>query len=283
ANSSTNTLYFAKEDTLMSSNLDGSNIVTLITGLSNLGTFKLNLTDGYIYWDNFVDNSIQRARLDGSEIESIITGVDRPTGIDLDMLNQKIYWASFGTGTISRANLDGTNVETIFLDTMNVPSTVLVNNNNNRLYWVSNNFNANRLYSSDLDGSNLEIKVFNEVRLIFRFDIDFEEEKIFFSEPSLRAIMASDLDGTNMDTLVTNLSYPNYISLSQSGVGIKDNTTLFSDTITLFDNYPNPFNPSTTFRFYLPRTENVILRVMNIRGQLVAEILDERRSAGEHS
>lgn len=53
--------------------------------------------------------------------------------------------------------------------------------------------------------------------------------------------------------------------------------------VDLYQNYPNPFNPSTTFRFYLPKTADVIVHVLNIRGQVVAEVLKERLSAGEHS
>ena len=50
----------------------------------------------------------------------------------------------------------------------------------------------------------------------------------------------------------------------------------------LFDPVPNPFNPSTTLSFALPTTSRVKLEVFDVRGQLVATLLDERRSAGVH-
>ena len=52
----------------------------------------------------------------------------------------------------------------------------------------------------------------------------------------------------------------------------------------LFGNYPNPFNPTTTIRFALPRTEHVTLSVWNVLGQKVTRLLsDVRYDAGEYT
>ena len=39
-------------------------------------------------------------------------------------------------------------------------------------------------------------------------------------------------------------------------------------------NYPNPFNPATTFRFALPERAHMELAVYNLRGRLVARLVD---------
>ncbi len=49
-----------------------------------------------------------------------------------------------------------------------------------------------------------------------------------------------------------------------------------------FSNYPNPFNPETTFSFYLSSPEKVRLEIFNIRGQKVVTLSDERMDAGAH-
>ena len=48
------------------------------------------------------------------------------------------------------------------------------------------------------------------------------------------------------------------------------------------ENYPNPFNPSTTLRFALPERTTVELAVYNLNGQLVDRLMKESLPAGVH-
>jgi choice-of-anchor B domain-containing protein len=54
-------------------------------------------------------------------------------------------------------------------------------------------------------------------------------------------------------------------------------------TATLAQNFPNPFNPSTTIAFELARREHVMLRVYDVRGSLVQTLVDETLAAGAHT
>ena len=51
----------------------------------------------------------------------------------------------------------------------------------------------------------------------------------------------------------------------------------------LLNNYPNPFNPSTTISFSIPEEEFVSLKVFNSLGEEVAELVNETLSAGSYS
>jgi hypothetical protein len=51
----------------------------------------------------------------------------------------------------------------------------------------------------------------------------------------------------------------------------------------LYDNYPNPFNPSTTIRFALSQRAHVSIKVFNVLGEEVATLVDELRDAGSYS
>jgi hypothetical protein len=53
---------------------------------------------------------------------------------------------------------------------------------------------------------------------------------------------------------------------------------------TLYQNTPNPFNPSTNIRFYLPKTAEITIAIYSITGHLVTMLVDsEIRSLGDHS
>jgi hypothetical protein len=54
------------------------------------------------------------------------------------------------------------------------------------------------------------------------------------------------------------------------------------NTFALEQNYPNPFNPTTTITFAVPRAGHVRLAVYNLLGEEVAQLTDERLSAGRY-
>ncbi|MEJ2634085.1 MAG: T9SS type A sorting domain-containing protein [Calditrichia bacterium] len=53
-------------------------------------------------------------------------------------------------------------------------------------------------------------------------------------------------------------------------------------TFTLYRNYPNPFNPTTTIPFELRKSADVVLRVYDVRGSLVGTYINKRLEAGRH-
>jgi hypothetical protein len=50
----------------------------------------------------------------------------------------------------------------------------------------------------------------------------------------------------------------------------------------LYQNFPNPFNPSTTFRFHLPRAAEVRIRIYGVTGELVDTLMEGTVPGGVH-
>jgi len=65
-------------------------------------------------------------------------------------------------------------------------------------------------------------------------------------------------------------------------VGTEDDQDL-PEAYMLLGNYPNPFNPVTTFRFALPQPDHIRIGVYDILGRQVATLADGVYPAGRHS
>ncbi|MDP3150832.1 MAG: T9SS type A sorting domain-containing protein [Ignavibacteria bacterium] len=50
----------------------------------------------------------------------------------------------------------------------------------------------------------------------------------------------------------------------------------------LNQNYPNPFNPSTTISYELQKPGLVSLKVYNILGKVVVDLMNDTQEAGQH-
>ncbi|MBU1936039.1 T9SS type A sorting domain-containing protein [bacterium] len=64
---------------------------------------------------------------------------------------------------------------------------------------------------------------------------------------------------------------------------IDNQPSVTPEAFTLYGNYPNPFNPTTTIQFDLANRARIELKVFNVLGQEVATLLDGVHSAGAYS
>jgi photosystem II stability/assembly factor-like uncharacterized protein len=84
------------------------------------------------------------------------------------------------------------------------------------------------------------------------------------------SVLRSENDGDSWD------SYQNVFAV------IGDENFPFPQEYQLYANYPNPFNPSTTIRYELPKGTMVRLVVYDLQGQEVARLIDGYQQLGLH-
>ncbi len=71
-----------------------------------------------------------------------------------------------------------------------------------------------------------------------------------------------------------------WYSVTSIVTGVEHDEEALPKEFVFYPNYPNPFNPSTTIRFDLPKTGMVRLIVYNILGQEVRKLINGRMEAG---
>jgi immune inhibitor A len=68
-----------------------------------------------------------------------------------------------------------------------------------------------------------------------------------------------------------------------SGVEEEHNSLNLPEFAELSQNFPNPFNPITTINFGLRQRAKVSFKIYNIKGELVRNLLEEEKRAGDYS
>ena len=61
-----------------------------------------------------------------------------------------------------------------------------------------------------------------------------------------------------------------------------NSTSNVGNNFQIDENYPNPFNNSTTIHYYLPKKSNVKLNVYNVAGKLVDTIVHKKQELGQY-
>ncbi len=147
------------------------------------------------------------------------------------------------------------------------------------------NENINDDLTTEAKINNLYIALYNED--------NFEEANKIYNEISVKSGIYTAFDGTQA-SLDISLVYNAMLSYAQEhGIefGIKGSSTIQKKITTttkaetpkeynLLGNYPNPFNPTTTISYNLPRMSDVELKIYDILGNEVKSFFVPSQSVG---
>jgi hypothetical protein len=92
---------------------------------------------------------------------------------------------------------------------------------------------------------------------------------------SWRAAALNGLDTLN--------STPFIVKIRRIPVGINQISSVIPEQFNLYNNYPNPFNPSTVIRFDISKSQFVKLSVFNMLGEEVSNLVNENLTPGSYS
>jgi GH35 family endo-1,4-beta-xylanase len=126
--------------------------------------------------------------------------------------------------------------------------------------WVFEKWWTNESGLTTRDGQFHASAFYGEYDIAAEFDGQKTTSTIFFSKDSDELVLQLDTAETSVGS---NTSIPTEFELA--------------------GNYPNPFNPSTTVRYALPRHSHVEISVFDVQGRLISTLVDETQEIGWHT
>lgn len=204
---------------IQSANCDGTGMFDIVSDLKTTRAIALDSVSNpkQIYFAvGDTVHILYRVNVDGTGLTEVVSNVVGINDMELDLLNRRIYWASstWGYEMIVSADMDIQNsgVDTLYYSSYTYIDIhgIGLDNEHGKIYWAeSNNGGYDRIMRMNKNGTDKELIISNSMfYLSAPRDIDVISDKIYWTDSGLFAhwIMQANLDGTDIDTVITDVS-----------------------------------------------------------------------------
>ncbi len=125
-------------------------------------------------------------------------------------------------------------------------------------------------------------------------DVTTMRVKVYLAETDVSGAVLVAFPDPGQNQIGSSVTFSDYYVFDNVGSGIYpakdvriesasssiDGNAIRPQEFELSQNYPNPFNPATSIAYQIPSAGDVQLRVYDLVGNLVAELVDDHQSAG---
>lgn len=186
-------------------NLDGTDVMEAHDPTLAPFFLAVDTTSRTLYWTESSNSGTGIRRKEIPDVGVITSGLVDPGGMDTNASH--IYYVvtdsietELNIGAIHRANLDGSSDITL-LSSLTLPYGIALDVDGGKMYWTDP---IDGLFRADLDGMNVDNIVPGSGP--FGISLDLTNDIVYWTDISASRIGSSNLDGTNVQNVVTSLS-----------------------------------------------------------------------------
>ncbi|XP_066141061.1 low-density lipoprotein receptor-related protein 6 isoform X1 [Euwallacea fornicatus] len=247
-------LYSATKDIRMvTSTFDSKNQkvkpTTIIKNYTYISTIDFHYDYKRICWADHELESIQCCDFNGTIAENkteIINGVLVPDGLAIDWFANNIYWTDSESNKLEVATIEGEHRKVLFWTDIDQPRAIAVVPMRGLLFWTDWG-ETPKIERAGMNGDPKTRKVIVSDNIYWPngITVDYEAERIYWTDGKLLFIKAMDYDGKDMSTILSAASdYP--YALTQSSFKL-----FWTDwkTVAIHYYYKNGTQPHP-FEFY---------------------------------
>jgi len=150
-----------------------------------------------------------------------------------------------------------------------------------KVWGIEHADGSTTVFGLDIEGGQTEP---NSEKVLVEVMFDMAKRvpsRLSFHLDSTEDAILSDVGGENVLCGYPDEQHP--VNYEVNWLAVHEQSELVPAQFALHQNFPNPFNPTTTFRFDLPGESEVRLAVYDMLGREVALLLRDNLPAGTHS
>lgn len=215
-------MYWTDVGNIYRSNLDGTNVATIMQASATngiAGWMDIDFDLGKIYFRGWADSTnkapfsgvVRSLNMDGTGLQDVVTGIGFGAyGMDLDVTRKILFYGDHTTATIYRANYDGSGITPLQNATgLRHTHGMRVLESEAKIYYTNGEFQQvggfNGIRMANLDGSDTESVLDMGTEQLLAGYVAFDEfnGKLYSSRWEDGTIYRSNLDGSDRELFLS--------------------------------------------------------------------------------
>lgn len=196
---------------IRAADVDGGNVVDVVTPVINPQGLSIDKRAGYLYWADpgsnlLPDGAIRRSHLNGYHVETLVhTGWLDANGEALDVERGRIFFLGkravpVQQGSIERAPLNGGSTHLLVTAGLITPKAIALDLDAEKMYWTDTG--ARNIRRADMSGQNIENLVTVGLTTPNGIALDVQTGKMYWTDGGTMKVQWANLDGTMVDNLL---------------------------------------------------------------------------------